>query len=525
MTAVTAIHMPDFLTLYASSQPGKLAVIDDRPGADVVSWTYAELEVEANRLANALASLGVGPGEKVIWCGPNSPRDVAVMNATRKLGAVAVPLNYRLTAEEARYIVAHSDARVAYVDAEYAHLIPAPQDGHPGNLRHVLVHGGAPPAGMLGEDLVAQASSEPPAGKTEGTSATMIYTSGTTGKPKGAYRAMTDQSTAVALIGFIGYTPDDIYLTSGPLYHSGPGAFMSVGLMLGQTIIIQRKFEPEDWLRLVDKYRVTSTFCAPPPIRLVCALPAEVKARYDRSSMRVMLANAAPWSFALKQAYLADFPVGSLWELYGSTELGVNCVLEPKDQLRKPGSCGKPASGVEIRLLDADGNEVTGTGPGHPGELYVRSTGVFSEYYKQPESYEAATRGDFHTVGDVAYRDGEGYYYICDRKTDMIISGGVNVYPAEVEAALEQHPGIFDVAVFGIPSEQWGEQVHATVVRAPGASLSEADVIAHARQHLAGYKCPRSVSFSGELPRTGSGKLLKRELRAPYWAGHARQVS
>jgi fatty-acyl-CoA synthase/long-chain acyl-CoA synthetase len=525
MTAVTAIHMPDFLTLYASSQPGKLAVIDDRPGADVVSWTYAELEVEANRLANALASLGVGPGEKVIWCGPNSPRDVAVMNATRKLGAVAVPLNYRLTAEEARYIVAHSDARVAYVDAEYAHLIPAPQDGHPGNLRHVLVHGGAPPAGMLGEDLVAQASSEPPAGKTEGTSATMIYTSGTTGKPKGAYRAMTDQSTAVALIGFIGYTPDDIYLTSGPLYHSGPGAFMSVGLMLGQTIIIQRKFEPEDWLRLVDKYQVTSTFCAPPPIRLVCALPAEVKARYDRSSMRVMLANAAPWSFALKQAYLADFPVGSLWELYGSTELGVNCVLEPKDQLRKPGSCGKPASGVEIRLLDADGNEVTGTGPGHPGELYVRSTGVFSEYYKQPESYEAATRGDFHTVGDVAYRDGEGYYYICDRKTDMIISGGVNVYPAEVEAALEQHPGIFDVAVFGIPSEQWGEQVHATVVRAPGASLSEADVIAHARQHLAGYKCPRSVSFSGELPRTGSGKLLKRELRAPYWAGHARQVS
>jgi fatty-acyl-CoA synthase/long-chain acyl-CoA synthetase len=241
--------------------------------------------------------------------------------------------------------------------------------------------------------------------------------------------------------------------------------------------------------------------------------------------MRVMLANAAPWSFALKQAYLADFPAGSLWELYGSTELGVNCVLEPKDQLRKPGSCGKPASGVEIRLLDADGNEVTGTGPGHSGELYVRSTGVFSEYYKQPESYEAATHGDFHTVGDIAYRDDEGYYYICDRKTDMIISGGINVYPAEVEAALEQHPGIFDVAVFGIPSEQWGEQVHGTVVLAPGASLSEADVIAHARQHLAGYKCPRSVSFMDELPRTGSGKLLKRELRAPYWAGHTRQVS
>jgi acyl-CoA synthetase (AMP-forming)/AMP-acid ligase II len=524
MTAVAAADMPDLLTLYASSQPGKLAVIDDRPGTSAVSWTYARLEAEANRLANALASLGVGPGDKVIWCGPNSAQVVAVTNATRKLGAVAVPLNYRLTAAEARYIVAHSDACAAYVDAEYAHLMPVPRDEPPGGLRHVLVHGGAAPPGMLGEDLIARAPAQPPAVATEGTVATMIYTSGTTGKPKGAYRKITDQSTAVALIGFIGYTPDDVYLTSGPLYHSGPLAFMGVGLTLGQTIVVQRRFDPEDWLRLVDEYQVTSTFSAPPLIRLVCALPAEVKAAYDRSSMRIMLANAAPWSFALKQAYLADFPPDSLWEVYGSTELGINCVLEPADQLRKPGSCGRPAPGVEIRLLDADGNVVTGTGPGHPGELYVRSGAVFNEYYKQPESYRAGMHGDFHTVGDIAYRDDEGYYYICDRKNDMIISGGMNIYPAEVEAALERHPGIFDVAVFGIPSEQWGEQVHATVVPAPGASLSGADLIAYAREHLAGYKCPRSVSFAGELPRTGSGKLLKRELRAPYWAGHSSQV-
>jgi fatty-acyl-CoA synthase/long-chain acyl-CoA synthetase len=517
--------MPDLLTLHASSQPGKLAVIDDRPGGNVVSWTYAQLEAEANRLANVLASLGVGPGEKVIWCGPNSPQVVAVINATRKLGAVAVPLNYRLTPAEARYIVTHSDACAAYADVEYAHLIPVPHDGHAGHLRHVLIYGGAAPPGMLGDDLVAQASADPPSRQAGGTSATMIYTSGTTGKPKGAYREMTDQSTAVALIGFLGYTPDDVYLTSGPLYHSGPLAFMGAGLALGQTIIIQRRFEPEDWLRLVDKYEVSSTFSAPPPIRLVCALPTGVKARYDRSSMRIMLANAAPWSFALKRAYLADFPPDSLWEVYGSTELGVNCVLEPQDQLRKPGSCGRPAPGVEIRLLDADANEVTGTGPACSGELYISSTAVFNEYYKQPESYRAARRGDFHTVGDIAYRDEEGYYYICDRKNDMIITGGMNVYPAEIEAALEQHPGIFDVAVFGIPSGQWGEQVHAAVVLAPGASLSEADVIAYARQYLAGYKCPRSVSFMNELPRTGSGKLLKRELRAPYWAGHAGQIS
>src|SRR5947207_7957579 len=195
MTAVAADQMPDLLSLYASSQPGKLAVVDDRPGSGVVTWTYAQLEAEANRLANALASLGVGPGEKVIWCGPNSPRVVAVVNATRKLGAVAVPLNYRLTAQEARYIVTHSDASAAYVDAGYAHLIPAPG----GSLRHVLVHSGTAPPGTLGEDFVAQASARPPAVETEGT-ATMIYTSGTTGRPKGAYRKITDQTTAVALI-------------------------------------------------------------------------------------------------------------------------------------------------------------------------------------------------------------------------------------------------------------------------------------------------------------------------------------
>src|SRR5262249_21141596 len=216
MTAVAAVHMPYVLSAYASSQPGKLAVVDDRPGATVVSWTYAQLEAEANRLANALASLGVGPGEKVIWCGPNSPQVVAVINATRKLGAVAVPLNYRLTAAAARYIGTHSPAGAAYVDAEYAPLIPAPRDEQLGNLRHVLVHSGPVPAGMLGEYLLAEASARPPAGEAEGTTATMIYTSGTTGRPKGAYRRLTDMSTAAARIGFLCCTPAHIYLTSGP---------------------------------------------------------------------------------------------------------------------------------------------------------------------------------------------------------------------------------------------------------------------------------------------------------------------
>jgi acyl-CoA synthetase (AMP-forming)/AMP-acid ligase II len=291
---------------------------------------------------------------------------------------------------------------------------------------------------------------------------------------------------------------------------------------LGAAVVVQRRFDPEDWLRLVDRHRVTTTFSAPTPIRMVCNLPAAVKARYDVSSMKRMIANAAPWSFALKEAYLASFPEDSLWEVYGSTELGVNTILEPGDQRRKKGSCGRPAPTVELKLFDDEGREVTQ--PGVPGELFVRSKTVFATYYKAHEKYEEDRRGQFHTVGDMAYFDGEGFYYICDRKKDMIISGGMNIYPAEIEAALEHHPAIADVAVFGIPSEEWGEAVHAVVVAQPGTRLSESEVIDYAREHLAGYKIPRSVSFLDEIPRTGSGKILKRVLREPWWRGRATRI-
>jgi acyl-CoA synthetase (AMP-forming)/AMP-acid ligase II len=519
--------MPDdILTVYAGTQPDKLAVIDDKGGGDVVQWTYAELEAAANRLGNALRSLGAEPGQKMVWCGPNSLPVVAVANAARKIGVVAVALNYRLTAEEARYVIQDCDAVIGYVDAEYAHLFTGLAGTLP-RLRHVIVFGGPAPDGMLSSDELVSAASDqaPDVGEAAATGGAMIYTSGTTGKPKGAVRRSVDLATFGGLINLLGYRPDDIYVTSGPLYHSGPAMVLGIGLAFGQTIVVQRKFDAEDWLRLLDTYKATTTFSAPALMRMVCNLPDQVKARYDHSSMRIMLANAAPWSYALKQQYVADFPPESLWEIYGSTELGVDCVLEPKDQMRKPGSCGKPAPGVEIVLFDEDGNQVTGTGPQHPGEVYVRSAGVFNEYYKQQASYDASSRGDFHTVGDIAYWDDEGYLYICDRKSDMIISGGMNIYPAEIEAALEQHPAIYDVAVFGIPSEDWGESVHATVVLAPGASLSPDEIKEFGKQHLAGYKVPRSVDYVDELPRTGSGKILKRQLRAPYWAGRTAQVS
>ncbi|MGH3280100.1 MAG: class I adenylate-forming enzyme family protein [Trebonia sp.] len=517
--------MPDALSVYAQSQPGKLAVVDDKPDGTVVRWTYAELEARSNQVANLLLALGAAPGAKVLWCGPNSPEMVAVISAARKIGAIAVPLNYRLTAEEAYYVADHSDAEIAYVDHEQAPMFAALR-GRLTKVRQMIavggpLAGGIAPAGMLTDADIAAAPSDPPdVGDAAGVGGTMIYTSGTTGKPKGAVRG-GDQDPEIlgALLSLFGYRPDDVYLTSGPLYHSGPGAFMAAALIYGQTVVVQRRFDAEDWLRLVDKYRVTSTFSAPALIRMICSLPEAVKQRYDRSSMRVMIANAAPWSYPLKQQYLANFPPDSLFEVYGSTELGVDTVLLPADQLRKPGSCGKPAPGIEIALVGDDGSEVTGTGPDHPGEVFVRSKNVFDAYYKNDASYAANSQGDFHTVGDVAYRDDEGYLYICDRKSDMIITGGMNVYPAEIEAVLEQHPQVYDVAVFGIPSQEWGEAVHATVVRAPGSSLGTEEVTAFARGHLASYKVPRSVAFADELPRTGSGKLLKRQLRAPYWHG------
>src|SRR5580704_17936684 len=293
--------MQDILSAYAEAQPDKPGVIDDKPGGAIVVWTYAELEAQSNRVANLLLSVGAGPAKKIIWCGPNSPEVVAVINAARKIGAVAVPLNYRLTPEEALYVVNHSDAEIAYVDAEYAAMFAA-MAGQLEKAKHVIVVGGPAPAGMLSDaDIAAAAADSPDVGEAAGTGGTMIYTSGTTGKPKGAVRTGgPDPEVIGALLKLLGYRPDDVYLTSGPLYHSGPSAFMAVGQLLGQTIIVQRRFDAEDWLRLVDKYKVTSTFSAPALIRMVCALPTGVKDRYDRSSIRVTVANAAPWSYALK---------------------------------------------------------------------------------------------------------------------------------------------------------------------------------------------------------------------------------
>jgi fatty-acyl-CoA synthase/long-chain acyl-CoA synthetase len=497
----------DLLAMYAGTQPDKPAIIDDRPGRPPVSYTFSELNDQANRIGRLLLELGVNRSTKVIWCGQNSASLLCITNGISKVGAVGVPLNYRLTAEEAAYVIDNSDARIVFVDAEYEGLVAGIRAGIP-KVTDVFVFDGD---GEFEARVRSYPAERPKVEEVANAPTTMIYTSGTTGKPKGAVRSSAVDPVAItSLLTLIGYVPEDVYLTTGPLYHSGPGGFAVVAQGLGNTVVVQHKFDPEDWLRLVQTYRVTTTFTAPTPIRMVCSLPDDIKARYDRSTMKRLIANAAPWTMHLKRMYIADFPAESLWEVYGSTELGVDTVLRPEDHLRKPGSCGQPAPGIEIKLFGDDGEEVAE--PFKAGELYVRSGTVFNSYYKAEDKYRAATRGDFHTVGDIAYFDQDGFYYIADRKNDMIISGGMNIYPAEIEAVLDASPDIYEVAVFGMPNEEWGESVHAAVVPV-GDGVTADDVISFARQHLAGYKVPRSVTFVDELPKTGSGKVLKRRLR------------
>jgi acyl-CoA synthetase (AMP-forming)/AMP-acid ligase II len=504
----------DFLALYASERPDKTVLIDDRAGAPPRLIGFAEFNRYVNRLANALLRTGVIAGDRVAWCGRNSVETVAMQQAARKIALTSVPLNYNLHTDEICWIIDNSDTVMVWTAAEFEHLFQNAKRQL--SKLDVVVFD---PDGNDPEFLEAGDTAEPPVPSLTSTATTIIYTSGTTGRPKGAVRDVLTSPEQRAILRshleMMGIGRDDIYLPTGSLHHGGPGSFADLTISQGNTVVLQRHFDPEDWLRLLSTYRASTSYSAPTAIRYICGLSPEVKARYDRSSMRVMIAGAAAWPYALKLAYLEDFPEDSLWELYGSTELGTNTILRPEDQRRKPGSCGQAAPGVEIVLLDGGGDVITA--PGTPGELYVKGGSRFRTYHKDPETYEAEHRGqDLHTVGDIAYVDEDGFYYICDRKKDMIISGGVNVYPAEVEAVIESHPGVFETAVIGLPDEEWGERVHAVVVANAGHSLTADQVIEYCRSRVAHYKCPKSVSFMSELPHSGSGKVLKRDLKQFY---------
>ena len=509
---------PDPLRLHAEASPERPAVIVDRASGDRPrALTFGELDAEVNRMAHALRSFGMRTGDRLVWCGPNSVEVLVTIHAARKAGLVAVPVSYRFNADEMQYVIDNSDAALVVVDAEQAPLVAEVRERLP-KVRAVVVFGGDVPEGCASWDdaIAGQPDDEPAINDGASTAgAQMLYTSGTTGKPKGALRTTTDPVIVFALLAELGLMPGaDVHVTTGPLYHSGPLAFASLSHTLGNPIVLLRRFDARAWLQLVEQHRVTNTFSAPTQLKRIVNLPAEELEQADLSSMRCLIANAAPVPYALKQEVVEKLGDGFLYEVYGSTELGIVTVLKPEDQLRKPGSCGATYGGVEVRLVKEDGSEAA---PGEPGELYIRTGLAMDGYHRTSEQLDELEEGGWKSVGDVAYADDEGYLYICDRKKDMIISGGVNIYPAEIEAVLHAHPQVLDAAVFGIPDEEWGERVHAIVQPKPGESIDLDELRGFVDARLAGYKRPRGYELRDELPRTDAGKLLKRVLRDEFW--------
>ncbi|HEY4027510.1 MAG TPA: AMP-binding protein [Candidatus Dormibacteraeota bacterium] len=508
--------MPDILTVHAVANAEKPALIC---GEHIL--TYRAYDERSNRAAQALMSLGVQPGDRVAVMSYNSIATSEVSAGLRKARAVTVPVNFRLRGPELAYIIRDSGARAVCAGPDFVEHVEAARTDLENQPIVVAIGDSVPPAGWTRlEETMAATTGEPVRQEDTGPGAAMIYTSGTTGHPKGAYRpAGLGQETVLRTIMLFGLRGDDVHLMAGPGYHSAVGAFAGLTIACGATVVITPKFDPEQALALIQRHRVTTTFMAPTLVQRMMDLPEEVRARYDVSSMRALILGAAPCPHSLKERATAYFGE-VLWEFYGATETGFNLVLRPEDQLRKPGSAGTPPDGQEILLLDDDGNPVP---DGEPGELWVRNDSLAS-YHNRPDATARSMHDGFFTVGDVAYRDAEGYYYICDRKIDMVISGGVNIYPAEIEACLHAHPAVRDVAVIGKPDDQWGESVAAVVSLQPGASATEQELIDWCRGRIADYKRPRSVDFVTELPRDQAGKLLKRQIRQPYWAGSGRRI-
>jgi len=509
--------VPDIVTLQATASPDKAALIC---GDEIL--TYRGYDERSNRAARALAEIGVGPGDRVAVMAYNSVAGFEVSTALRKCQAVGVPVNFRLRSEELAYIVDDSGARVVCAGPEFVEHVEAARALAQGEPAYATIGGAPAPAGWVGlDELSARQTPDPPPTASDELGGAMIYTSGTTGHPKGAFREPGVGADAVLqLIQAFGLRNDDVHLEAGPGYHSAVGFFNGLTILCGGTVVIMPRFDAEQALALIEQHRVTTTFMAPTLLHRIMDVPAEVRARYDVSSMRGLILGAAPCPFSLKERASAYFGE-VLYEFYGATETGVNLLLRPEDQLRRPGSAGRLLEGNEILLLDDDGHAVP---DGQPGEVWVRNNWL-ATYYNRPDATSRAMRDGFFSVGDVAYRDADGYYYICDRKIDMIISGGVNIYPAEVEACLHAHPAVRDVAVVGVPDDDWGEAVKAVISLHPGADATETELIQWCRGRIADYKRPRSVDFvEGELPRDQAGKLLKRTIRASYWAGAGRRV-
>jgi acyl-CoA synthetase (AMP-forming)/AMP-acid ligase II len=504
----------DFLASHAESIPDKVAIICGDQSMD-----FATLNRRAEQVAGAVTRLGCRRGDRVALMAFNRIESFEIAHGLRKVGLIVVPVNYRLRGSEVAYVLNDSGAAVVVAGPDHVDAVDAARPQVQGHRSFVAI-GDRIPDGWLSYRALLDSPSDLPATDFAGggIGASMIYTSGTTGHPKGAWRPDgVNIGHLVQLISIFELDSSDVHLVCGPWYHSGVGLMASLEQILGATLVVQPRFDAESALDLIARHDVTTAFMAPTLLhRLVDAW--ERKPR-PLASIRALYLSAAPCPYALKIRAEAAFGK-VLWEFYGATETGVNTILRPEDQLRVPGSVGTAMPGQEIRLVDDAGNEVP---VGEPGEFWVRNAWL-AEYYNRPDETGKSLHDGFFSVGDVAYKDSEGYYYICDRRVDMIISGGVNIYPAEVEAVLYAHPAVADAAVIGVPDEQWGESVKAVVQLRAGVQATEEELISLCAEHLAGYKKPKSIDFVNELPRDAAGKLLKRTIREPYWVGVGRRI-
>lgn len=502
----------------AAADPDRLALVDpdERPVA------AGELLASCNRLVHGLRAHGLGPGETVAVVLPNSVEIIEIYLAVLQAGWYLVPINHHLVGPEIAYILADSEAKVVVGHERFAGEVAAAAEeaGIPAGSRFAVgTVDGFSPYESLKDGQPATA----PEGRTTG--AVMNYTSGTTGQPKGVRRRLPEgppEDSAIAFAGLLllfGLSPhdDNVHICGSPLYHTAVLVFAGGAMHLGHTLVLMDKWTPEGMLRLIEKYRVTNSHMVPTQFHRLLSLPDDTRARYDVSSLRHMVHAAAPCPVEIKRRMIEWWgPV--IDEYYAASEGGGTLVLAP-DWLEHPGTVGKPWPISEVVILDDAGHEL---GPNEIGTVYMHMAGVDFEYYKDRAKTDRSRHGKFFTVGDVGFLDDDGWLFLRDRKTDMIISGGANIYPAEIESVLLTMPKVGDAAVFGIPHDDWGEEVKAVIEPADGAEPGPelaAEILSFCEGRLAHYKTPKTVDFVTEMPRDPNGKLYKRKLRDPYWEG------
>jgi acyl-CoA synthetase (AMP-forming)/AMP-acid ligase II len=491
--------------------------------------SFAELDIRTNRVANALKALGIRPGERIAYLGKNSDAYFELLLGAMKANVVMAPVNWRLAGPEIAFIVGDCKAPVLFVGPEFIDHVEKLKAQLPDVKSFIATEGRAPGWLEYATWRDTQSGDDPKVDISPRDIAIQLYTSGTTGKPKGA---MLSHANFLNLVETgKGEKPEwnlwneqDVSLVAMPIFHIGGSGWGVLGLYHGAKGVIAREFDPNKVLDFFERSGITKLFMVPAAMQFVVRQP---RAReVDFSRLKYMLYGASPIPAALLKECIEVFGCGFV-QMYGMTETtGTIVALPPEDHvegLERMRSAGKALPGVELAILDADGNKLP---PREVGEIATRSGSNMAGYWNLPEATaRTLDRDGWLRTGDAGYMDEDGYLYIHDRIKDMIISGGENIYPAEVESAICDHPDVAEVAVVGVPDEQWGEAVKAIVVMKPGKKAAPAEIIGFTRERIAGFKTPKSVDFIEALPRNASGKILRRNLRDPYWAGKDRQVN